>query len=121
MGFLLLPTGASCGLAIDVREPKDLDQHVLSDRIYYSFGYAIWGRLVSPFYAGSQTSHIRTKKPRHLTYEDVKFYEDLFLKHIAQSLAELSIGDVYLVVGDDVTPDNRSWDTETAWGGEQDV
>lgn len=42
---------------------------------------------------------IQAKKPEDVSIEDNAFYSDLFLKHLAQSFAEASSGDVYLVVG----------------------
>ena len=81
--------------------------------------FAIWERLVEPTYLSSQSAQIRTKKPSRVPMEDNAYYRDLFLKHLAQSFAELTAGDVHLVVKDTVATDDRSWDTSKAWGGEK--
>lgn len=76
----------------------------------------MWERLVDSEYTTVQALEI-AKRPRGVGPEDSAFYKDMFQKHIAQSFAELAAGDVYLVVRDDVVPDDRSWDVEKAWGG----
>lgn len=72
-----------------------------------------------PTYGSSQAAQIRAKRPSRVPAEDGAYYSDMFLKHLAQSFAELSTNDVYVVVKDTVAPDNRAWDPETAWGGER--
>lgn len=79
--------------------------------------YAIWQRLTDPKWLFSQSFWIREEQPDDVSDEDNDFYADLLLKHLAQAFAEAASGDVYLVVGDDKAPDDRSWDANAAWGG----
>lgn len=44
-------------------------------------------------------------------------WRDKWLKNIAQAYAQEAVGDIYLVVKASVTPDDISWDPDTAWGG----
>ena len=60
---------------------------------------------------------IRRHKHADVSKVDTEFYRDLLLKHTAQAFAEASKGDVYLVIRDAETPDDRIWPTDRTWGG----
>lgn len=80
----------------------------------------MWGRIVDPQYHTTQAMRIAEagRANRALDADDRALYNDMFLKHISQAFAEQASGDVYLVVRDSVAPDNQSWNTDRAWGGE---
>ncbi|MCJ1377385.1 hypothetical protein MMC17_000480 [Xylographa soralifera] len=53
----------------------------------------------------------------NLPYDEVQAKSDPFPKNLAQAFGEKSKGKVYLCIPQTVTPDDKSWSTDTAWGG----
>lgn len=79
--------------------------------------FAIWGRLVSGEWLTSVTSELQDQmEAAKYPASRIKSYQDVLSKNLCQALGETVKGDVYLIVGDDVVPDNN-WDVNTAWGG----
>lgn len=80
--------------------------------------YTVWKRITDNKWLASESFWVfESMDDEVLTEDDQKYYKDLVLKHTSQAYAELSKGDVYLVVEDATTPDDRSWNTDQAWGG----
>ena len=80
--------------------------------------YTIWKRITDNKWVASESLWLVEEQPDDVSEEDNKFYRDMLLKHVSQAYAEVSAGDVYLVVLDETTPDDRDWNTDQAWGGE---
>lgn len=80
--------------------------------------YTMWKRITDNKWVASESFWVVENQPDDVSDEDNKFYSDMVLKHVSQAYAELSSGDIILVVPDATTPDDRSWNTDQAWGGE---
>lgn len=81
------------------------------------YKFAIWFRITDKKYFSGSIASIQANKPDDVSVEDNEFYSDMFQKHVAQAFAEVSAGDVYLAVADNVVTDDRGWDSNKAWGG----
>ena len=85
-----------------------------------SLKFAAWGRICDNKWV-ADTSFALSEALIEAEFPDdeEKYWKDSFLKNLSQAFAEKSQGDIYLVVRDTVAPDDKSWDTSQAWGGER--
>ena len=86
------------------------------------YKFAVWGRLADPKWVSGNSFEISEamySTDPEFPDDVVKTFSDMFLKNLSQAFAEEAQGDVYLVVKDNITPDNVSWDTAAAWGGKR--
>lgn len=77
----------------------------------------MWGRLVDPSWIVEVSDDYQGYMEHNgFTQARMDYYSDYFQKNMAQAFGEEAHGDVYLLVDDDVYP-NNDWNTASTWGG----
>ncbi|KAJ5173307.1 hypothetical protein N7492_005900 [Penicillium capsulatum] len=80
--------------------------------------FAMWGRLADTNWVAHTSIDLAEEmEEAEFTDEQSKPFRDMFLQNIGQAYGEMAHGDVIILVKDEVTPDNRSWDVNRVLGG----